>query len=449
MSVIITYDNFTLKDQEDIRKRMPNFAGDVPIEVLRGFARDVSWGTYTDELIAIDNTIAGWEKVKDFQPRIDPEYLAADKKQFTLTFRDEVFNFSSEGVDHFIATIAGDVLTYSYFKSIQVADFTFDSDSHRSFFAGPNIGVDKLYNEFLKGTIGSDTRPILAFSIKPRMGLDINMYEKICMEVSKGEIDLIEDDERLIDPAYCPFKERVNVMARLQSKCKSRFSANITGPIDKMIERINYAHSKGIKFVKIDVLVTGFDSLRKISEYIRTELNSEVAITCYPDAIGMYRNLSRKFILKLARLCGADIIYTGTPQWSRMDDEFSKGQYEINVKDLQNKLDNHLLLLNNIQGFDIKDSLPTISNGCDISNAELIQFIYRKAFNHYKFAFFVGGGISGFPTTLEKTTREWMSCIKYTASRSLKEYNNYNYKYLTEMHEAGINIFEIKKEMGQ
>ncbi|RCX19510.1 ribulose 1,5-bisphosphate carboxylase large subunit-like protein [Anaerobacterium chartisolvens] len=449
MSIVITYNNFILKEEEKIKERMGKFSGDVSIEALRSFARDVSWGTYADELTAIDKTIDGWESVKDFQPSIEPEYLASDKKQFTLTFKDDFFNFESEGVDHFIATIAGDVLTYSYFYKIQVADFCLNSDVYREYFKGPNIGIDRIYKEFLKDTVITDLRPIVAFSIKPRMGLTIDKLKKVCEEVSKGEIDIIEDDERIIDPIYCPFTSRVDIMANLQRSYKTKFSVNITGSIEKMIERLRYAHSKGIKFVKIDVLVTGFDSLRLVSEYIRTKLDSQVAITCYPDAIGMYRHLSREFILKMSRLCGADIIYTGTPQWARMDDEFSKEKYDINIKYLQDRLYTQRLLLDSIEGFSVKDSLPTISNGCDISNAELIQFIYRKAFNHHKFAFYVGGGISGFPATLKESTKEWMNCIKHTANKSLDDYDNYKYRFLEKMLEAGIETFEIKKEMGK
>lgn len=447
MSIKVVYDKYQLKKIEDVGKKSEDFDGTYETEALNSFARDISWGTFTDKLLGIDLTLSGWESAKSYEPEIINKHSAVDRKGFSLNFRDENFNLESEGVDHFIGTIAGDVLTYSYFDSIQVADFEFNGSSYNSFFKGPNVGTERIYNEFLSETLGGQERPIVAFTIKPRMGLTIDQYKKICQEVSKGHIDIIEDDERLIDPLYCPFKERVDVVSELQKKCKSKFSVNITGPLEKMKERLIYAHSKGLKFVKVDVLVTGFDSLKAISDYIRNSLNNEVAITCYPDAITKYRDLSRRFVLKMSRLCGADIIYTSTPQWSRMDDDFSSQKLESNMSKLEQKLDNHKVLADELLG--VKRSLPTITNGCDLSHAEIIQFVYRKEYNHFKYGFYIGGGISSFPVKLKKATKEWMDCIKYTSSKSLDDYENYNYNYEQEMYDSGIIVLKIKKEMGK
>ena len=438
LAVEITYKNYKVKNDDNHQ------------ETIESFARDISWGTFVDDLKAIEFISDIQKKVKVYEPTIEPKFTAVEKKEFKLVFRDDVFNFESEGIDHFIGTVAGDVLLYRNIETIEVADFNFTTDKFKNFFKGPNVGIEKLYTEFLKKTLKGVKRPIIAYSVKPRMGMTVEDYKKIYKEAAKGGIDIIEDDERLIDPIYCPFNERINAMAEVQSKYGTKFSANITGPIFQMIKRLIYAHKKGIEFVKIDVMVTGFDALKIIANFIRVRLNSEVAITCYPDANGMYRKLSREFILKMARLCGADIIYTSTPQWARMDDEFNDSKFKENIHDIERKLKYHTLLSMPIANFpNLKSTLPSISNGCNISQAELIQFIYRKEFNeHYMYAYFVGGGISGFPVGLQKNVKEWISCLEYTANKDLKKNDNYNYKYRKLMEENGIELHNIGKELG-
>jgi len=194
--------------------------------------------------------------------------------------------------------------------------------------------------------------------------------------------------------------------------------------------------------VKIDVLVSGFETLRKVALKIRDDYSSSIAITVYPDAYGAFRNLSRKFILKMSRLCGADIIYAGSPNWARYEKEEGK---------LNNTLDpiyqRHSELSDKIMNMaHIKSTLPTITNDQHPSRAELLTVFFRKfKNNHYKYAFFVGGGISSFPADISTASTEWLNCLVHASTTDIESYTQYDFsKYEKEFRDISWDPYDVK-----
>lgn len=398
MSITVTYTGLQPKEKDttinEIRTQLMN---------------DISWGSGNSNFHAIKrlDQSASWEK---YRPKCQL-ISEMDPSMFKLEFEDDHFNFESEGVNHFIGTIAGDILINTKIGSIEVSDFRFTSKP--SYFPGPRLGIDGVYKLF-----GNPERPLLAYSIKPRMGYTTKLFKKMFKEAAKGGADIIEDDERIIDPKYCRFNERVDIAEKLQKKYNmTLYSANITGPLDKMKERIDYAAAHGIKFVKIDVLVTGFDALRDCTCYIRDK-KYEIGITVYPDVVGAYRNLSRQFILKMARLCGADIIYAGSPHWSR-NSPFSD--------DLMCDCEKVFMRHKELQASDgdmegVKPTLATMSNDISAQSAEVITLIFNQCFNQRQFAFFIGHGISASTRGVIKETSDISQRITKAARYTGEEY---------------------------
>ena len=193
-------------------------------------------------------------------------------------------------------------------KQITVADFDFIDESLYKHFPGPNVGIDGIYNCLLRKTLNDVKRPVLAFSIKPRFGMDVKDLCKLYTSAAKSGIDIIEEDERLVDPKGCSFIDRVKAISKIQKDFSTIYSVNVTGDSKTALEKLEFCAEKGIRMVKVDVLVCGFETLRKVATKIRDDYCSSIAITVYPDAYRAFRKLSRNFILKLSRLCGADII---------------------------------------------------------------------------------------------------------------------------------------------
>jgi len=181
-----------------------------PNKVINTIKRDISWGTYIPYLHAIDATLNTDSAAKKFQPTSS----WMDENRIVLEFHSNQFNFHNEGINHFISTIGGDIIRNSAIKSIVVEDFEFDQEDIQ-YFKGPKLGISNIRTQLLKGTLKGDNRPIVAFSIKPRMGMTVDEYKEIITAAAKSDIDIIEEDERLVDPTYCPFEQRVQAIQKV------------------------------------------------------------------------------------------------------------------------------------------------------------------------------------------------------------------------------------------
>lgn len=434
MSVKVFYDNFTCEES------------DSPREIKELMARDASWGTHIPELQAAKQTCGtpAYERWKTAQPEITN--LNQEGKDsasyFSLTFPGSNFNFDKESIDHFVGVIAGDILINPKIKSIEVSDFEFlDANLFKSF-PGPNVGIHGLY-ELLEPTLKGIKRPIVAFTVKPRIGLNVDEYKALFAAAAQSGIDIIEDDERLVDPVSCPFEARVEALSELQTKHHSIYSVNITGDTAQALEKLAFCNQRGIRMVKLDVLVTGFECLRRVAREIREKYASGMAITVYPDAYGAYRKLSRTFILRLSRLCGADVIYAGSPLWDR----FEKGGL---LRDAIGPVhQRHKLLAETYgQAASIKQTLATLSNDQHPSRSELVIASFRKHENsHYQYGLFIGGGISGFPAGMSDAVVELMNCVTHAATTDINNYSNYDFKHDAALRTIGWHPYDVAKAL--
>ena len=148
-----------------------------PRNIKHQMVRDSSWGTFMDTLEAAENccgtgSLTRWRQM---EPNLTNKSTGKyNDELFSLEFSKDNFDFKTEGVDHFISTIAGDIVLNPLIGQIQVDDFNFNDESLFECFPGPNIGIKGLYDNLLSKTLKGDKRPILAFTVKPRMGLSIN-----------------------------------------------------------------------------------------------------------------------------------------------------------------------------------------------------------------------------------------------------------------------------------
>ena len=397
---------------------------------------DMSWGSGTSDYTAVKNLLeiegdASWEQYRPVIKLVSEN----DPHSFIVEFHKDAFDFESEGVNHFIGTIAGDILLNRQISTLDVDDFDFDCspDELAKIFPGPNLGIDGVYKRF-----GNPDRPLLAYSIKPRMGYTPDQFRSIFEAAAKSGVDIIEDDERIVDPIYCSLETRMKIAQEIQNdNVKSLYSANITGPIEKMKKRVDLAYTYNIKFVKVDVMVTGFDALLSLRKYIEEEEHPyPMAITVYPDIIGKYRNLSRNFICKMARLCGADIIYAGSPSWSRNDNFGENLIYECErVFTRHENLRCHNNYLEKI-----KPTLATMTNDFSAQRAEMITYIFNHCFssrhhilteggidlNKYysskQFAFFIGHGISASSLGISEEIKDIQDRLKKASDANNDDY---------------------------
>jgi len=315
------------------------------------------------------------------------ENLDAQDGRATLLFPLDNFNFSENGVTSLMGTIAGDILGQGNIGKIVVDDI----DLPQSLFTpailpGPQIGI-----EGIRSLTALSNRPIFAFTAKPRLGLDPQRFAELCGLAARGGADIVEDDERLIDLGDCPlFKRTEAVLNELErvSDGQVLYSPNLTGRPDRIVQRVEQLlqqFGNKIKMLKVDALPASFSGLMAVRQRLE---GRAVAITSYPAMEVLYQLLSRKLILKMARFCGADIIYGGTPALP------SGGAGRYNLAHIMDIYDRHRALRGNLPN--VKTVLPTVTTSIHPGNIGSLCFLLGE-----DIGIFVGGAVVGHPRGVE------------------------------------------------
>lgn len=113
-----------------------------------------------------------------------------------IAFPVKNFDPKYGGIPFLLNTVAGDILG-TLDTSVRLLELDLPQE-FTSFFPGPNLGI-----EGLRRRTGVEKRPLLAFSAKPRLGLDNETFATLCREAFEGDrtgvgVDICEDDTRLL-----------------------------------------------------------------------------------------------------------------------------------------------------------------------------------------------------------------------------------------------------------
>lgn len=367
------------------------FKADEFTKLIEEVRRDGGTGTWTPApaLQAVTGVSPG-EIEDNFGVRSDS--ASADDGRVKLRFPVKNFDFDHGGIPHLLGTIAGDILGYPDIASAKVEELKLPQ-SVLSRFPGPNCGIAGV-----REITQVHNRPLIAFTVKPRLGLAPNTYAKWCVQAALGGADIVEDDERLVNPPGCPIEARAkSVLAAFKEHGveETVYSVNITGNCSRVLELAKRLADIGVKMFKLDVLPAGFSTLQALTEYLRKNGHC-IPITVYPAMGFLFSAISRSVLLQLTRLCGGDIIYAGTPALGR-----ELGRHDVNRGDLIESVDKtrrNWQVLKDPLGT-AKLSLPTVTTNIHPGNIGLLYYIAQnEGWPHPKdFAYFIGGGISFHP----------------------------------------------------
>lgn len=189
---------------------------------------------------------------------------------------------------------------------IVLVDFNLPESLIRHF-KGPRFGVSGL-----RELLGVPERPLLFTALKP-MGLKNEELAQLAYTFAKGGIDIIKDDHGLADQPFCPFEERVRLVAAAIEKAnmetggKSIYMPNISGPCHLIHERAKLAKALGAGALMVSPGLVGWDTMRMLAE------DDELAlpIISHPALLGSYvlgnSGIAHGALFgKIARLAGAD-----------------------------------------------------------------------------------------------------------------------------------------------
>ena len=174
-------------------------------------------------------------------------------------------------------------------------------------FPGPRFGVDGL-----RELIGVSGRPLLATVIKP-VGLGVRELALLAAECALGGLDLVKDDHSLADQGSAPFRERVLAVAEHIARANRKtgkgclYVPNLTGPVDRLGERLEDLRDAGIRAAMVAPMILGLDTVRALAE------SAGVALVGHPALAGSLvsprQGLAPELLFgELFRLAGCDAV---------------------------------------------------------------------------------------------------------------------------------------------
>jgi ribulose-bisphosphate carboxylase large chain len=145
--------------------------------------------------------------------------------------------------------------------------------------------------------------------VKPSLGLSAREVGEVAAALGRGGADLVKDDELLGDQPWCPLAERVRAVA---AATDARYAANVTGPVDTLLQRAETAVELGAGAVMVNAFAQGLDALRLLRE---AELGVPVLAHRAGGALwtrNPSHGVASPVAAQLLRLLGADYVLCGS-----------------------------------------------------------------------------------------------------------------------------------------
>ena len=174
-------------------------------------------------------------------------------------------------------------------------------------FPGPRFGVAGL-----RELVGVSGRPLLAAALKP-VGLEVRALARLAAECALSGLDLVKDDHSLADQPAAPFRERVLAVAEHVARANRQtgrrclYVPNLTGPVDRLAERLEDLREAGVRAALVAPIILGLDVVRAFAE------SAGVALVGHPALAGAicspHQGIAPEILFgELFRLAGCDVV---------------------------------------------------------------------------------------------------------------------------------------------
>lgn len=371
-------------------------------QVIEQIKRDVSHGTFSELPTDFWNQIPDQNEFTRFirglveheSIEITPEQSDNTRKKcsFTLKLSPRTFPVANHGFQHLIGVLAGDLF---YFEMPQykldnfiVNDLKLGSlvREAKRYYRNSNksYSINKIRRKFQL----EHQEPLLAFSLKPRLGLSSKAIEKLALDITKEKFHIVELDTRNLPTDTQFFQDLVEVATTVAEKNKedgrvARLSLNLSFSTPKAIEMAIQLTDALSDFcvLKIDGGLDGISTCQNIRKKFDEESKIQPIITCYP----LLRNrlstaIGKDTFVEMLVLSGVDIIYPGgAPRFTGQ----GAGYRNIDKERLSTATEKYRKLIR--QGF----PMPTVAGG--IHAGQLHAYYELLGPN---VAYFIGGGVS-------------------------------------------------------
>ena len=175
---------------------------------------------------------------------------------------------------------------------------------------GPRFGL-----EGVRAWLGPDaaTRPLLGGIVKPSLGLGPAEVAATAVALARGGCDMVKDDELLADPDWCPLLERVGLVAAALAEVghPCLYAANVSGPVDTLLERSAAAVAAGASAIMVNAFATGIDAVRAVASAGLGVPVLAHRVGAGPIARNAEVGVDGSVLCELTRIAGADLVQIG------------------------------------------------------------------------------------------------------------------------------------------
>jgi ribulose 1,5-bisphosphate carboxylase large subunit-like protein len=242
---------------------------------------------------------------------VDEDEYSTSGKRGTAEFAIPQSVLPESGALPLLIAIATYGSVYRFVREYQVIDIEFPTDkTPQPDLCGPRFGPNLIPIDRNASRLG--------LILKPRFMANEDRVRTLVNAVARAGIDYIIDDELTVGTPPLSFERRVTVvlevLQRIERETGRRvpFIANITGSYATAMSRAAFAESAGVRAVMVNTIAMGYDVLSELAGARDRRLGiiansiGRGVLTSGPG----YR-IAPELLCKLARLAGADGVYTG------------------------------------------------------------------------------------------------------------------------------------------
>jgi ribulose 1,5-bisphosphate carboxylase large subunit-like protein len=209
--------------------------------------------------------------------------------------------------------IGGGTFALLDYQKSRLLDFSLPDWAY-SFFPGPKFGIRET-----RQILGVDNREVIIGTIvKPTSGLTAEEVADLCYRAALAGVRFIKDDEKMMNPGYCPLGKRVKLVSEALKRAEDQtgnkviYAPHITTGPQHIQENAYIALENGATALMLNIFAAGFGSL----EILARDRNVCVPLYAHcggKEAMGRAegQGVSPNVIAKYARLMGGCYFRSG------------------------------------------------------------------------------------------------------------------------------------------
>lgn len=222
------------------------------------------------------------------------------------------FNLEESGfASLWLSMVGGGTHALTTYRKSRLLDFALPEQA-LAYFPGPQFGIAGT-RQLLD--LPPDM-PVIGTIVKPTAGLTPDEVADLCYRMAAGGVRFIKDDEKMLNPAYCPLREHVEKVVAALKRAEDETGQKVlyaphitTGP--QNLERFaEIALQAGANALMVNFFAAGFQSLEVLAR------NFEVPIYAHCGGKEAFsrepgQGVAPEVVAKFARLLGGDYFRTG------------------------------------------------------------------------------------------------------------------------------------------